>query len=401
MDLSRRQVLQGAATASTRRADRRWRGAGRAPGAGAAGTGAAAARRAGGRALPGCLRALRPVRARLPAAEPEAVGLGRRPRTRRGHRHALFRGARDPLRDVRGHSLRQGLPHRRAGPRLTDINQARMGVAVLIDEENCLNFLGLRCDVCYRVCPVIDKAITLEKFSNPRSDRHAMLLPTVHAEHCTGCGKCEKSCVLEQAAIKVLPYRRWRAANWATTTARAGKRATRPAGRSSTSPCRTCPSTPCRATWCRCVRDATPMRIGGHAMSGESSATPSACRAPRPARHPAAKPWPPRAGGARTASCCCAGCRSCHPGAVPAGAAGRPVGRQGQPVVQPDAGRAAADRPLRAGPGAGHAPCARNQRAAGCAIVVVFYALVGGRVFCSWVCPVNVVTDAAAWLRRR
>ncbi|TXH55063.1 MAG: ferredoxin-type protein NapG [Burkholderiaceae bacterium] len=88
---------------------------------------------------------------------------------------------------------------------LTDITKAKMGVAVLIDQENCLNFLGLRCDVCYRVCPVIDQAITLEKFSNPRSDRHAMLLPTVHAEACTGCGKCEKSCVLEQAAIKVLP----------------------------------------------------------------------------------------------------------------------------------------------------------------------------------------------------
>ena len=37
----------------------------------------------------------------------------------------------------------------------------------------------------------------------------------------------------------------------------------------------------------------------------------------------------------------------------------------------------------------------------GAAIVVAFYALAGGRVFCSWVCPVNVVTDAAAWLRRR
>jgi len=90
-------------------------------------------------------------------------------------------------------------------PDLTDISKARMGVAVLIDEENCLNFLGLRCDVCYRVCPLIDQAITLEKVSNPRSDRHAMLLPTVHADACTGCGKCEKSCVLEQAAIKVLP----------------------------------------------------------------------------------------------------------------------------------------------------------------------------------------------------
>ena len=88
---------------------------------------------------------------------------------------------------------------------LVDIAKAKMGLAVLIDQENCLNFLGLRCDVCYRVCPVIDKAITLEKMSNPRSDRHAMLLPTVHAEHCTGCGKCEKSCVLEEAAIKVVP----------------------------------------------------------------------------------------------------------------------------------------------------------------------------------------------------
>ena len=40
---------------------------------------------------------------------------------------------------------------------LTDINKAKMGVAVLIDHETCLNFLGLRCDVCYRVCPAIDK----------------------------------------------------------------------------------------------------------------------------------------------------------------------------------------------------------------------------------------------------
>ncbi len=88
---------------------------------------------------------------------------------------------------------------------LTDIGEARMGLAVLIDQETCLNFLGLRCDVCYRVCPVIDEAITLELVHNPRSDRHAMLLPTVHSDHCTGCGKCEKSCVLPEAAIKVLP----------------------------------------------------------------------------------------------------------------------------------------------------------------------------------------------------
>jgi ferredoxin-type protein NapH len=33
--------------------------------------------------------------------------------------------------------------------------------------------------------------------------------------------------------------------------------------------------------------------------------------------------------------------------------------------------------------------------------MLVFYALVGGRVYCAWVCPMNIVTDTAAWLRRR
>ncbi len=94
---------------------------------------------------------------------------------------------------------------------LTDIGDARMGTAVLVDEEHCLNALGLRCDVCYRVCPVIDEAITLELQHNPRSGHHAIFMPTVHADACTGCGKCEKSCVLPEAAIKVLPARLARA----------------------------------------------------------------------------------------------------------------------------------------------------------------------------------------------
>ncbi len=91
---------------------------------------------------------------------------------------------------------------------LTNIDDADMGVAVLIDEEHCLNALGLRCDVCYRVCPVIDKAITLERRHNERSGHHAIFMPVVHSDACTGCGKCEKSCVLPNAAaIKVLPRR--------------------------------------------------------------------------------------------------------------------------------------------------------------------------------------------------
>jgi len=45
----------------------------------------------------------------------------------------------------------------------------------------------------------------------------------------------------------------------------------------------------------------------------------------------------------------------------------------------------------------------RPERTAllGALIVLAFYLLVGGRVFCAWVCPLNPVTDAAHWLRER
>ena len=42
-----------------------------------------------------------------------------------------------------------------------------------------------------------------------------------------------------------------------------------------------------------------------------------------------------------------------------------------------------------------------TQALIGVAVVTGFYLLVGGRVYCAWVCPVNVLTDSAAWLRRR
>jgi ferredoxin-type protein NapH len=48
---------------------------------------------------------------------------------------------------------------------------------------------------------------------------------------------------------------------------------------------------------------------------------------------------------------------------------------------------------------AGHAPA--TKALIGAAIVLVFYFLVGGRVYCAWVCPMNPVTDLAAWLRRK
>lgn len=47
----------------------------------------------------------------------------------------------------------------------------------------------------------------------------------------------------------------------------------------------------------------------------------------------------------------------------------------------------------------GHLP--ETIAVTGALIVIVFYLLVGGRVYCSWVCPVNIVTDAAEWLRNK
>lgn len=38
---------------------------------------------------------------------------------------------------------------------------------------------------------------------------------------------------------------------------------------------------------------------------------------------------------------------------------------------------------------------------AGAGLTLGLYALIGGRVFCSWACPMNIVTDGAAWLRQR
>ncbi|NVO25342.1 quinol dehydrogenase ferredoxin subunit NapH [Donghicola mangrovi] len=37
----------------------------------------------------------------------------------------------------------------------------------------------------------------------------------------------------------------------------------------------------------------------------------------------------------------------------------------------------------------------------GALIVLAAYALIGGRMYCSWVCPINPVTDAAHWLHDR
>jgi ferredoxin-type protein NapG len=92
-------------------------------------------------------------------------------------------------------------------PELTDIDDSRMGLAVLVDQESCIAFQGLRCEVCFNVCPIRGEAITIKHQHNIRTGKHALFLPVVHSDACTGCGKCEYACILDEAAIKILPLK--------------------------------------------------------------------------------------------------------------------------------------------------------------------------------------------------
>ncbi len=48
---------------------------------------------------------------------------------------------------------------------------------------------------------------------------------------------------------------------------------------------------------------------------------------------------------------------------------------------------------------AGHVPAATAM--IGAVIVLAVYAALAGRMYCAWVCPINMVTDLASWLRAR
>ncbi len=85
-----------------------------------------------------------------------------------------------------------------------NIEKARIGLAV-IHKESCIAFGGIQCDACYRACPLMEKAIVLEREKNEFTGKHANMKPVVNSDSCTGCGICEQVCVVEKAAIFVLP----------------------------------------------------------------------------------------------------------------------------------------------------------------------------------------------------
>lgn len=84
------------------------------------------------------------------------------------------------------------------------INNSEMGLAV-IHKESCIAYEGIQCDVCFRACPLMNEAITLEFEINTYTNKHANMIPVVHSDICTGCGVCEHVCIVEKASIFVLP----------------------------------------------------------------------------------------------------------------------------------------------------------------------------------------------------
>lgn len=81
-----------------------------------------------------------------------------------------------------------------------DIN---MGYAIL-DHEICISFKGLRCEVCYRACPLIDEAISIDYRINENDPIHSVFAPIIDKDVCTGCGLCVERCITDEPAIRIV-----------------------------------------------------------------------------------------------------------------------------------------------------------------------------------------------------
>ncbi|VEG99525.1 quinol dehydrogenase periplasmic component [Slackia heliotrinireducens] len=81
-------------------------------------------------------------------------------------------------------------------------NDIRMGLAV-IDREHCIAIKGMRCEVCYRACPLIDRAITLDKRVRDNDYIHTVFEPIIDVDACTGCGLCVERCVVTDPCVPI------------------------------------------------------------------------------------------------------------------------------------------------------------------------------------------------------
>lgn len=117
-----------------------------------------------------------------------------------------------PTLDVRAQACRlcEDFPCVEACPTtaLRDIEErsdVAMGLAV-IDNELCIAMKGMRCEVCYRVCPLIDVAITIDYRLRDDDSIHSVFAPVINEDECVGCGLCVERCVVDdpEVAIKII-----------------------------------------------------------------------------------------------------------------------------------------------------------------------------------------------------
>ena len=85
---------------------------------------------------------------------------------------------------------------------LDDRRDIRMGVAV-IDRDLCIAVKSLRCEVCYRSCPLIDEAIKIDYKVREGDALHSTFEPVIDPDVCTGCGLCVQRCVVESPRVAV------------------------------------------------------------------------------------------------------------------------------------------------------------------------------------------------------
>ncbi len=91
-----------------------------------------------------------------------------------------------------------------------DLEEKRLRVIgrAYIDENRCIPFADdTNCFVCEEMCPLPQKAITLQEKGSGAGRGHGsggIQVPVVDRELCTGCGICEYQCpVSGESAIRV------------------------------------------------------------------------------------------------------------------------------------------------------------------------------------------------------
>ena len=79
---------------------------------------------------------------------------------------------------------------------------AHIGTAV-IKRDLCIAVKGMRCEVCYRACPLIDQAMTIDYHMRDNDTLHAVFEPIVNPVYCTGCGICLERCVVDDPEVAI------------------------------------------------------------------------------------------------------------------------------------------------------------------------------------------------------